>query len=133
MSEEKSKMGSIAGSESEAGEKDEFSYFRVQSRWGATKHMGGFKATQELLQMCQIAPGQRVLEVGCGVGITSWRLAKEYGCTVVGVDLSEEMISWAEQRAEREGVTGKTEFKVANAEYLPFEDYEFDFSRPNSA
>ena len=58
--------------------------------------------------------------------MTSWRLAKEYGCTVVGVDLSEEMIAWAEKRAEREGVTGQTKFRVANAEQLPFEDNEFD-------
>ena len=64
MIEEKSKLGSIAVDEPEAGEKDEFSYFRVQSRWGATKHMGGFKATQELLQMCQIAPGKQVLGLG---------------------------------------------------------------------
>lgn len=126
MIEGKSKMGSIAESEPEAGEQEEFSYFRVQSRWGATKHMGGFKATQSLLEMCQITPGKRVLEVGCGVGMTSWRLAKEYGCTVVGVDLSEEMIAWAEKRAIREGVSEQTEFRVANAEQLPFEYQEFD-------
>jgi ubiquinone/menaquinone biosynthesis C-methylase UbiE len=105
---------------------EEFSYFRVQSYWGATKHMGGYKATQELLQMCRIAPGKRVLEVGCGVGMTSWRLAKEYGCYVVGVDLSEEMIAWAEKRAEREGVTQQTDFKVVDAEQLPFDDHDFD-------
>jgi ubiquinone/menaquinone biosynthesis C-methylase UbiE len=104
----------------------EFSYFRVQSYWGATKHMGGFKATQALLEMCHIAPGKRVLEVGCGAGMTSWRLAKEFDCYVVGVDLSEEMIAWSEKRAEREGVAQQTEFKVANAEQLPYEEHEFD-------
>jgi ubiquinone/menaquinone biosynthesis C-methylase UbiE len=128
MIEEKSNMEAVSRIEPEARGKDEFSYFQVQSRWGATKHMGGFKATQRLLQMCHIASGMRVLEVGCGVGMTSWRLAREYGCTVVGVDLSEEMISWAEKRAEREGVTEQTEFKVANAEQLPFMDHEFDIA-----
>ena len=126
MIEEKSNVESIVGSKPEAVEEGEFSYFRVQSRWGATKHMGGFKATQQLLKMCQIAPGKRVLEVGCGVGMTSWRLAKEYGCTVVGVDLSPEMIAWSQKRAEREGVADQTEFRVANAEQLPFDDHEFD-------
>ena len=61
----------------------EFSFFLVQSYWGATKHMGGFKSTQELVQMCQIAPGKPILELGCGVGIVSWWLAKEYGCYII--------------------------------------------------
>lgn len=126
MDEVKVKVDQTDGSEPEDMEKSEFSYFRVQSYWGATKHMGGFKATQTLLQMCHIEPGKRVLEIGCGAGMTSWRLAKEYGCFVVGVDLSEEMIAWSKKRAEREGVTEQTEFRVANAEKLPFEDYEFD-------
>lgn len=104
----------------------DYSYFRVQSYWGATKHMGGFKATQELVRMCKIAPGKRILEVGCGSGMTSWRLAKEYDCYLVGVDLSEEMITWSKKRAAREKVTDRTEFRVANAEKLPFEDNDFD-------
>ncbi len=112
-------------SSAEVGEAG-FSYFRVQSRWGATKHMGGFTATQELLQMCRITPGKRILEVGCGVGMTSWRLAKEYGCYVVGVDLSADMIAWSKKRAEREGILAQTEFREADAEQLPFEDREFD-------
>jgi ubiquinone/menaquinone biosynthesis C-methylase UbiE len=106
--------------------KSDYSYFRVQSSWGSTKHMGGFKATQELVQMCQIAPGKRILEVGCGAGMTSWRLAKEYDCYLVGVDLSEKMIAWSKKRAEREKVADRTEFRVANAEELPFEDNNFD-------
>ncbi len=106
--------------------KVDYSYFRVQSSWGATKHMGGFKATKELVQMCQITPGKRILEVGCGAGMTSWRLAKEYDCYLVGVDLSEEMITWSKNRAERENVTDQTEFRVANVEELPFEDNNFD-------
>lgn len=126
MDEDIIEVESTAGRKSQDFENGEFSYFRVQSYWGATKHMGGFKATQELVQMCQIAPGNRVLEVGCGAGMTSWRLAKEYGCSVVGVDLSEEMITWAEKRAEREGVAEQTEFRVADAVQLPFEEHEFD-------
>ena len=76
--------------------------------------------------MCQIAPGKRILEVGYGVGMTSWRLAKEYDCYLVGVDLSEEMIAWSKKRAEREKATDRTEFRVANTEQLSFEDNNFD-------
>ena len=76
--------------------------------------------------MCRITPGKRILEVGCGVGMTSWRLAKEYGCYVVGIDLSEEMIAWSEKRASREGVTQQAEFKMADAEQLAFDESNFD-------
>jgi ubiquinone/menaquinone biosynthesis C-methylase UbiE len=121
----KAAIESQGSSAADVGEA-EFSYFRVQSHWGATKHMGGYPATQELLQMCRISPGKRILEVGCGVGVTAWRLVKEYGCYVVGVDLSAEMIAWSKKRAEREGVLAQTEFRVADAEQLPFEDQDFD-------
>jgi SAM-dependent methyltransferase len=107
-------------------EEAEFSYFRVQAYWGATKHMGGFKATQELVHMCHIGPGKHILEVGCGVGMTAWRLAKEYDCYLVGIDHSEEMVDWSRKRAARENVVDRTEFRVADAQELPFEDDKFD-------
>jgi ubiquinone/menaquinone biosynthesis C-methylase UbiE len=98
----------------------------MQAYWGATKHFGGYKTTQELAKMCHIGPGKRVLEVGCGVGVTAWRLAKEYECFLVGVDLSEDMVAWSRRRAKREKVTDMTDFRVADAQHLPFEDDQFD-------
>ena len=107
-------------------EETEYSYFKVQAHWGATKHFGGYKTTQELAKRCHIGPGKRVLEVGCGVGVTAWRLAKEYECFLVGVDLSEDMVAWSRRRAKREKVTDMTDFRVADAQHLPFEDDQFD-------
>lgn len=104
----------------------EYSYFKVQAHWGATKHFGGYKSTQELAKLCHIGPGKHVLEVGCGVGVTAWRLVKEYECFLVGVDLSPEMVAWSKKRAERENVTDKTDFRVADAQDLPFADGRFD-------
>lgn len=66
----------------------EFSYFAIQSTWGATKHFGGLKATAELAELCHIAKDKYVLEVGVGAGLTPRYIAKKYGCRVVGVDLS---------------------------------------------
>lgn len=31
----------------------ENSYFEVQAYWGMTKHMGGLKATEQLVELCQ--------------------------------------------------------------------------------
>ncbi|MFB0558946.1 MAG: class I SAM-dependent methyltransferase [Dehalococcoidales bacterium] len=104
----------------------EHPYFELQASWGMTKHMGGLKATRELVELCHINKGKYVLVVGCGVGITPCYLAKRYGCRVVGVDLSEKMIDRSKERAKREGVEDRVEFRIADAQNLPFEDALFD-------
>ena len=104
----------------------EFSYFGVQAYWGATKHFGGLKATEELAEVCYINKDTYVLEVGCGIGITACYLTKKYGCRVVGVDISEQMIEWSQRRANSEGVADRLEFRTADAQNLPFEDDLFD-------
>jgi len=101
-------------------------YFTLQSSWGLTKHMGGLEATKELIELCHVDKSSYVLDVGCGVGITACYIAKEYDCKVVAVDISEEMIKRAEERAKRRDVEDKVEFKVADAQALPFEDDLFD-------
>ncbi len=105
---------------------ERISYFEFQAEVGLTKHMGGIKTTEELAGLCHLKEGKHVLEVGCGVGLTSVYFAKKYGCKVVGIDLSEGMIEKAKERAEREGVADKTEFRTADAQELPFEDNTFD-------
>lgn len=105
----------------------ELSYFGLQAYWGASKpHMGGLKATRELIELCHIGKGKYVLDVGCGVGVTPCYIAKRHGSKVVGVDISERMVDRARQRAKREAVEDKVEFKVGDAQNLPFEDDLFD-------
>jgi len=101
-------------------------YFEFQAYLGVTKHMGGLKATKELIELCHINKGKYVLVVGCSVGVTPCYLAKRYGCRVVGVDIYERMIDWSNERVKREGVEDRVEFRVADAQNLPFEDALFD-------
>jgi arsenite methyltransferase len=101
-------------------------YFDLQASWGLTKHMGGLEATRELVEACHIDENSYVLDVGCGVGITACYLAGEYGCKVVGVDLSERMVERSRKRAERKNVGDRVEFRVGDAGDLPFEDGVFD-------
>lgn len=104
----------------------EISYFGLQAFWGASKpHMGGFEATEELIELCHINKDKYVLDVGCGVGITPCYIAKKYGCRVVGVDISEKMINWANKMVRRKGVEDRVELRVADAQNLPFEDNLF--------
>lgn len=104
----------------------EFSYFGLQAYWGGTKHYGGLKATEELVRLCDLSKGKYVLDVGCGVGITACYIAKRHGCRVVGVDISESMIDWANKRAKRNGAEDRVEFRLADAQKLPFDDDLFD-------
>jgi arsenite methyltransferase len=104
----------------------ELSYFGLQAYVGTTKHMGGFETTKALIELCHIGQDTYVLEVGCGVGATACYLAKKYGCRVVGVDLRESMIARSNERARKEGVGDNVEFRVADAQDLPFEDALFD-------
>jgi demethylmenaquinone methyltransferase/2-methoxy-6-polyprenyl-1,4-benzoquinol methylase len=68
-------------------------------------------------------PGQRVLDVATGTGLVARELVRRYGCRVVGLDQSEEMLERA--RALTAG-TPEVEFVGGEAERLPFADAEFD-------
>ena len=60
-----------------------------------------------------------VLDVACGTGDMCLLLAKQ-GCSVTGVDLSEEMLNIARKK------TASANFQLGNAEALPFPDATFD-------
>lgn len=101
-------------------------FFDFAAKVGLTKQLGGVGATEELIELCHIGEDEYVLDVGCGVGVTPCLIAKRYGCKVVGVDINEGMIERSEERAKREGVADRVDFKVADAQDLPFEDDLFD-------
>jgi arsenite methyltransferase len=101
-------------------------FFDFAAEAGLTKHFGGLGASEELVELCHIGEGSYVLDIGCGAGQTPCYLARRHGCSVVGVDILEAMIDRSRERAEREGVTDKVEFRVADALDLPFEDDAFD-------
>lgn len=60
--------------------------------------------------------GKRMLDVGCGEGGYSRRLARE-GAIVTGVDGSARLIEIAKQRAEKEGLSIVYEIRNANSLY----------------
>lgn len=69
-------------------------------------------------------PGRSVLEIGCGVGLDSYTMARQ-GLQVTAVDLTDVGVATAAARFARDGVPGR--FAAANAEHLPFPDGTFDY------
>lgn len=72
----------------------------------------------------RVEEGSRVLDVGCGRGQVTGRLALEMpDCHVIGVDLSDDMV-----REAREHISGREnlEFRRGDALDLPFDDESFD-------
>ncbi len=101
-------------------------FFDFAAEVGLTKHIGGVAATDELIKLCHIGKDTYMLDVGCGAGLTPAYIAKKVGCKVVGVDIRPRMVERSEEMAQREGVADLCEFKVADAQDLPFEDNLFD-------
>lgn len=106
--------------------KSQQTFFDFAAEVGLTKHIGGLEATEALLELCHISKGKYILDVGCGAGVTPVFIAKRYGCRVVGIDISEGMVEKSKERAKRERVTDRVEFRVADAQDLPFDDNIFD-------
>ena len=76
-----------------------------------------------LVEMCEIGPGMRVLDVAAGTGNASIPAAAA-GASVVASDLTPELFDAGRARAAAEGV--ELEWAEADAEDLPFEDASFD-------
>jgi len=76
-------------------------------------------------------PGDRVLDVGCGFGDTTRRLAELVGAegSALGVDVSEPFIAAAKAEAEKEGAAN-VEFRVADVQTLELpQEFDYAFSR----
>ena len=77
-----------------------------------------------LRRWLRVSPGARVLDVGCGIGRWSCRLAAR-GATVTGVDLSPTMIVQASRRAAAQGVAARCRFLAQDLAALEV-DGQFD-------
>jgi SAM-dependent methyltransferase len=102
-------------------------------------HAGAYDALSRLLlgpfvgriaaDVAAVAPdGARVLEVGCGPGHLSIRLARQHGLEVTGLDLDPAMIERARSNVDRlgDGDGRRPSFLVGDVASLAFPDGSFD-------
>jgi demethylmenaquinone methyltransferase / 2-methoxy-6-polyprenyl-1,4-benzoquinol methylase len=72
-------------------------------------------------------PGERVLDVATGTGMVATALVRRYGCSVVGLDQSPEMLSGARAKLDADPeLAARIELVRGEAESLPFADGHFD-------
>ena len=83
---------------------------------------------EELLQKAGIRPGSRVLELGCGTGAVSIKLARRMGPEgrVLSIDVNNRMLVTANKKKEKMGLRN-LEFENMNMEELDLPEGAFDF------
>ncbi|MFJ8854814.1 methyltransferase domain-containing protein [Streptomyces sp. NPDC102437] len=108
--------------------------------WGPNLHYGYWEngaddssieeATHRLtdLMISGLAPraGERVLDIGCGIGNPALRLVGARDVNVVGITVSHVQVTQATERAEQAGLADRATFQFADAMDMPFPDGSFD-------
>lgn len=89
-------------------------------------HPGGRRSTEELFQLAALQPGQRALDVGCGVGTTAIQLARRFGVAVTAVDISSIMLDRARTNVRKAHLEGTIEVDYGDILSLPQADNSFD-------
>jgi ubiquinone/menaquinone biosynthesis C-methylase UbiE len=89
-------------------------------------HMGGHEATVHLAERMRLEAGMAVLDIGSGLGGPARFFARQYGCRVVGIDLTPEYVAVAESLTRMVGLADRVTFRAGSACDLPFEAASFD-------
>ena len=81
-------------------------------------------STDQTMRIARIRPGERVLDLATGTGITAIA-ARERGAAVTAVDITPELLAVARNKASDAGFED-IDFREGDAEALPFADATFD-------
>jgi len=107
-------------------EQKKYTIYDAWERYGITKHWGTTNATRRLIELCNITPGQYILDIGCGTGYTACLLAKEYNVDVVAADINSRVLEEAMKKIIKENVGDRVKTKQADAHKLPFPSNTFN-------
>ena len=85
----------------------------VQAQWAKVRRA---------LAECDVKPGDRVLEIGCGWGALAESTARDFGAAVTGVTLSRAQLAWGQQRLTGAKLPGELRYQ----DYRDIADGPFD-------
>ena len=79
-------------------------------------------------QIKKFGPTGKLADVGCGAGNLILKIAKKIPeLDIIGVDIAPEILDYAKNRAIKNNLDNKIEFKIGSVEKLPFLDNSIDF------
>ncbi len=91
----------------------------IRTVTGPAIRPGGLALTDRAVSFCDLPPGARILDVGCGSGATVVHLNKNHDFRAEGIDLSRQLLAEAKQRQQRVALIR------GRAEMLPFGNDRF--------
>lgn len=89
-------------------------------------HIGGRQASEDFLGQLDLAPDQRVLDVGCGLGGAARFAATRYGCHITGIDLTEQYVTTGQVMCDWVGLGDRVSLHQGSALAMSFEAGTFD-------
>jgi SAM-dependent methyltransferase len=89
-------------------------------------HTLGRVATARLAELVGVTPQDRVLDAGTAIGGTARFLAREYQCSVTGIDITEEYCDTARWLNQSTGLADLITITHGDVLELPFVDNSFD-------
>jgi SAM-dependent methyltransferase len=89
-------------------------------------HLGWHSAPVELARDLEYSRGLHILDIGSGLGGPSRYFFGECGCSIIGIDLTEQYVAVANALTRRCGLSAGINFQQGSAVALPFDEASFD-------
>jgi SAM-dependent methyltransferase len=89
-------------------------------------HARGFPATVEMADQLPVKAGQRLVDIGCGLGGPARYLAKRFQCHVSGVDITAPFVEAANKLTSLLRMEGQVRLELGDGQRLPYPDAAFD-------
>ena len=91
-------------------------------KWWKTIEIGAGKVSRRLIELAEIKPGSRVLDIATGVGEPAITAANQIGNNghILAIDISPQMLSVTKQKAISLGLQNVIEFKEGDTEQLTY-------------
>ncbi|MBS3056352.1 MAG: class I SAM-dependent methyltransferase [Candidatus Aenigmarchaeota archaeon] len=80
---------------------------------------------QYMIKFADLKKTDVVLDIGCGSGVVTRKIARNVGCRTTGIDISEACINHAASKSREEQLKN-IDFRVGSIENIPSSDGKFD-------